>query len=248
MRTLSSQCMASAWSGALHPRTKSHLFDVAVDVSATKQVKERGGDAGNIPPRDRNLKAKEASMPKDLPSPELLRKLLQYEPETGKLFWRERPVEMFYDAKNPEQICASWNGRHAGKPALDHHQKSGYLAGSVAGVSVRAHRVAFAVYFGTWPCGQVDHIDHNRSNNRIENLRDVSSAQNAKNRALSPRNTTGKTGVVFSQKMQKFLAYVCLRGKTKYLGCFESLADAARARDEENKKHGFHDNHGRTRL
>lgn len=187
-------------------------------------------------------------MPKDLPSPELLRKLLRYEPETGKLFWRERPADMFAYAKKPEQICASWNGRHAEKQALNHLQKSGYLAGSVLGMPCRAHRVAFALYHGRWPDGQVDHVDHDRSNNCIGNLREVSNAQNAKNKKLSPRNNTGVTGVVFSKELGKYLSYICLSGKSKYLGCFETIEDATEARTQANQKHGFHENHGRNTV
>ena len=186
-------------------------------------------------------------MPKDLPSPELLRKLLRYDPETGKLFWRERPVEMFLDAKKPKQICASWNARFAGQQALTHVQSSGYLQGSVGNKSFRAHRVAYAIYYGRWPVNQVDHIDHNRSNNTIKNLREVSNTQNAKNKRMSPRNTTGVTGVVFSKELGKYLSYICVAGKSKYLGCFETIEGAAEARKQANQKYGFHENHGRSK-
>jgi len=72
-------------------------------------------------------------MTKPIPTPEMLRKLLRYDPETGKLFWRERPVEMFADTGRggSKGSAARWNGRFSGKEAFTAISGSGYLTGGI---------------------------------------------------------------------------------------------------------------------
>ena len=124
-------------------------------------------------------------MPKrELPSPELLRKLLRYEPETGKLFWRKRPPDMF----PRESRGLSWNTRYAGAEAFKDKHERGYKRGSIFGKTFRAHRAIWAMVHGHWPPEDVDHINGDTSDNRLENLRAVSRQENLKNQRLSKTN------------------------------------------------------------
>lgn len=102
---------------------------------------------------------------RQLPSIDLLRQLLRYEPETGNLFWKERPVEMFEPKGRGAQGNANtWNSRHAGKQAfITKHE--GYLRGAVFAINIIAHRVAWAMHYGEWPSDCIDHVNGDGTNN-----------------------------------------------------------------------------------
>src|SRR3546814_6128350 len=64
-------------------------------------------------------------------------------------------------------LCKSFNNKHAGKPALVAPSRAGHLCGHVKGIPLLAHRVAWAIHYGEWPNGQIDHINGDPSDNRI---------------------------------------------------------------------------------
>lgn len=120
-------------------------------------------------------------------TPEILRQLLRYEPETGKLFWLERGPKWFSDKPVGQQHNANaWNAKYAGKEAFTSVGFNGYRQGSVFRQGMNLHRVAWAIHHGEWP-DHIDHINRDRLDNRICNLRSVTKAENAKN--LSPRRS-----------------------------------------------------------
>ena len=82
--------------------------------------------------------------------------------------------------------------RKGGCGSLD---KYGYLILKIKGRQYKAHRVAFALHNGRWPAGVIDHINGNRSDNRIENLREVSQAQNVANTKKQKNPDTGEFGI-----------------------------------------------------
>lgn len=178
---------------------------------------------------------------KDLPDPELLRKLLRYEPETGKLFWRKRPPEMFGRRAN----FLAWNKRWAGKAAFTAYRQ-GYHQGRVLSQNLVAHRVIWALHTGAWPEHQIDHINGNRADNRWRNLRAVTSAENMRNKRQRSNNTSGVTGVSWAKEKRKWLADIRVNGKQIHIGRFDQKADAIAARKAAEKQYGFHPNHGRT--
>lgn len=79
----------------------------------------------------------------------------------------------------------------------------GYTLIRIDGRSYFAHRLVWLYHFGGFPKEQVDHIDGNRSNNKLENLRECSNADNAKNQKKMSNNTSGFTGVTFNKVKKK---------------------------------------------
>ena len=180
-------------------------------------------------------------MTTDLPSPEILRKLLRYEPETGKLFWRKRTPDMF----KTEKACRCWNTRHAGNETFSSVDKDGYLLGMIFYRRLKSHRVIYAMAHGRWPKGQIDHIDGVKTNNKIENLRDVSPSQNARNMPLRTDNKTGISGITFHKRSKKWQCQLRDGGTDKYIGSFDTLGGAIAAMSSARAEHGYHENHGR---
>jgi len=185
-------------------------------------------------------------MSKPIPTPETLCKLLRYEPETGLLFWRKRPVEMFSDSGCGGQagVAARWNGRFAGKEALTAKHSTGYRYGMIFGHAYFAHRVIWAMETGEWPPDQIDHINGVRNDNRLVNLRAVSRAVNSKNQRRPKSNTSGVIGVCWHRTHGKWVARIKRDGKNIHLGLFTSKSDAIAARAAADIDLGFHPNHG----
>jgi len=174
---------------------------------------------------------------------EIARELLTYSPDTGKLFWKERPVKYF---KNPN-YAKSWNTRWAGKEALTaiNRKKSGQISrldGKLLNKDYYTHRIAWLIYYGEWPKNQIDHINQDPTDNRIENLRDVTQAENQKNRTLYNNNTTGYLGV--SKHHGKYRARIRINNIDKHLGYYDTAEEAAAVRAVASINYNFHPNHG----
>jgi hypothetical protein len=183
---------------------------------------------------------------KALPTPEQLRQLLDYDPETGALTWRARGPEMFKPAIRPAKTrAAKWSAKNAGKLALTADNGDGYLIGRVYGSNHRAHRVIWAMHYGAWPAGDVDHINGNRKDNRIVNLRAATKGENARNAAKRRDNTSGACGVSWHRHSGKWMARIKMDGKSIFLGRFTNLEDAVKARKmAEARIGGFTERHG----
>jgi hypothetical protein len=98
---------------------------------------------------------------------------------------------------------------------------------------VLAHRVAWCLHYGDWPDGIIDHIDRDRTNNRIDNLRIASRAQNMHNSGEPVTNTTGVRGV--SRFGKRFMARIGHNGAIVYLGVFDTVGAAKQARLKAEK-------------
>lgn len=145
---------------------------------------------------------------------ERLRELLHYDPETGLFTW------LVHRQRN-----------RAGTIAGSAHSM-GYVEIGVSGSSYLAHRLAWLYVHGAWPVGDIDHINGNRSDNRISNLRDVTKVVNMQNRrAATTNNISGLMGVSKSSaKLPRWFSRIQDNsGKMRYLGTFETpdLAHAA---------------------
>ncbi len=177
---------------------------------------------------------------KPLPSPEVLRQLLRYEPDTGKLFWRDRPLCMFPDAR----AWRSWNTRYAGKEAFTASNLNGYRHGNIFGRLHRAHRVIWAMETGSWPKKMIDHIDGDRARNCFSNLREATASSNQHNKKTQANNTSGFKGASWDKRCKKWQATIKSRGKQKHLGHFDSPEAAHAAYCEAAQ--GLHGEFART--
>lgn len=171
---------------------------------------------------------------------ETLRELIDYDPLSGGLTWNMRCGDHF----RTEMGCLLWNAKHAGRDALTTMHK-GYRRGKVFGVNTLAHRVAWALHYGDWPAEDIDHINHSRADNRIENLRACTRKTNCRNKTKNRNNTSGVTGLSFSSSKNCWVAYIKVNFKMIYLGQFINKNRAIVARKQAESTYGFHANHGR---
>ena len=155
-----------------------------------------------------------------------LKEILDYDPITGIFTWKERIADKV----------------NVGARAGSLHP-NGYRFIGLFGKTYREHRLAFLYMLGYFP-PQVDHADHNRSNNSWINLEESSYEKNGKNHPKTKRNTTGVVGVSQGPD-DKYVARIYVNKKHIFLGTFASLSDAAKAREEAKIKHGFHPKHGK---
>jgi len=155
---------------------------------------------------------------------ERLKKLLHYEPDTGVFTWIG-------------STRAGINGKEAGCV------KDGYIAIGISGRVFYAHRLVWMYVHAEWP-DQIDHINHDRSDNRIENLRSVSHLENGMNQSKPSDNTSGCVGVTWNGNRCKWAAQMKANGKNIWLGLHDNKNDAIAARKDAEKIHGFHENHG----
>ena len=182
--------------------------------------------------------------------PDRLAQVLRYEPDTGRLYWRERSAEDFPATfarcrRKAAELAASFNTKFAGRQALTANNGTGYRTGSVLGLPCLAHRVAYALHHGHWPEGQIDHMNGDRSDNRAENLRSVSHKENGRNVQRPAHNRSGVIGVSWNRERGLWYASIQVDGRTKSLGRYARLSDAVAARKAAEQRFGFGPTHGR---
>lgn len=176
-------------------------------------------------------------------SQEYLKECFSYDPDSGILTWRVRPLEHF---KNSHRMN-NWNSRYSGK-------KAGWASGHGC-LSVRinrkrygAHRIIWKLETGSWPAAEIDHINGNPSDNRMSNLREVTRQENLRNASLRCDNSSGVTGVHWYAASRKWMAQIRVDRKNIHLGYFAYKPNAIAARKAAEIKYGFHKNHGRAKA
>ena len=174
--------------------------------------------------------------------PEVINQLISYNPETGFMSWKERDPKSFKRYRD----FLTWTQRFEGKEAFGSKNKNGYRSSPVWGSKkYTGHSVAWAIFYGEWPSDQIDHINGDRSDNRIKNLRSVSNADNTKNRATPKCNTSGAQGVQKRKESGRYRAFINADKKRIWLGTYDTFDEALAVRKSAERDLGYHENHGR---
>lgn len=127
------------------------------------------------------------------------------------------------------------------------HGQSGYLTVGIDNRHYRAHRLIWLCATGRWPANWLDHINGDRLDNRIDNLREVTPALNGRNRVSPQANSTTKlVGVSWHKLRQKWRASIQVDGKHIHLGLYDDPAIASAVYwDAKRRHHGLNAYEGR---
>jgi len=160
----------------------------------------------------------------------ILREYLAYDAKTGFLTWIKK-------LSNKVNIKAR---------AGSYITKSGYRTLQLFGKTYPEHHVIWCWVHGYWPPNQVDHIDHNRANNALSNLREVTIAENAQNRTARRNTTVREAGIWFCRRRDRYISEITMNGKKVFQRTYQAkdLDRAIRERKYKLIELGFHVNHG----
>ena len=172
-----------------------------------------------------------------------LREALHYSPSTGVFTWLVRPKGHFDTLKGWTISTGKTAGRVAGSANTARLQ----LTVKLDGQQYQLHRLAFLYMEGEMPLEGVDHIDHNRQNNKWSNLRNADQALNNKNASRRKDNKSGCVGVHWAGDKHVWVAQINVDKVRTYLGQFEDFFEAVCARKSAEIRYGYHPNHGRVK-
>lgn len=153
-----------------------------------------------------------------LPPASVVRQLLRY--EDGKLYWNYRPEGM-----------KAWNLRFANRQGFTADNGKGYKIGSIHAVRVYAHHVVWCMHHGDWPTQDIDHINWDRGDNRIENLRQLTHAQNCQNFKDRPLSSSGHRHISWAKERSQWVVKFKFDSSRRFIGRFDTLDAAIAARD-----------------
>ena len=151
---------------------------------------------------------------------ETVKKLFHYDAKSGMLLWRNgngRNVKPWQEAKSLNNC--------------------GYYAVKIQGKDYRVHRIIWLYVNGKFPDRYIDHKNRIRNDNRLCNLRDVNTTDNAQNISLPSHNKSGYIGVSWIKSHNSWTVYVKVDKKNKWLGYYKNLDDAIAARKAGEKQY-----------
>lgn len=159
---------------------------------------------------------------------DFLRECFDY--RDGVLYWKARPASHFQRSADHQTFLGKMAGTRAGRK----EHASGYVSIGLRvdgrAISMAAHRVIWAIHHGAWPAKHLDHINRVRDDNRIENLREVTPAENAQNSSWKRVHP-----YVEPYHHGRFVAQTAIGGQVNvHLGIFDSEAEAIAHRDMVN--------------
>ena len=157
---------------------------------------------------------------------EKLKQLLHYNPDTGVFSW----------------LVSRGNVVKAGDIAG--WINKGYRMIKINGKNYSSHRLAWLYITGAFPEDQIDHVKHNKTDNRFTKLREATNQENSKNCSKSKNNVSGVTGVSWNKRDKTWSAMIGVNKKTTYLGSSKDKFEVICARKSADNKYGFHPNHG----
>ena len=156
-----------------------------------------------------------------------LKELVSYDPVTGSFAWLN---------------CMG--GRAQKGSVAGTLKNTGYVCIRVDQTNYQAHRLVWLYVYGCFPPDEIDHINHNKADNRLENLRATDRSENSRNQRLGSKNTSGVCGVSWFERDSCWRAFIKVRRKYIHLGLFKLFEDAVAARIQAEEFYGFHPNHG----
>jgi len=158
---------------------------------------------------------------------ERLKELLDYDPDTGLFVWKVRRSGM----AEAGSVAGNTNSTDYRRISCDYNS---YLS----------HRLAFLFMEGSFPPALVDHINHDKADNRWANLRHVTKVENNRHNAMQTNNISGVTGVCWHKQNKKWRAFIHPDGKAIHLGSTSDKDEAIRWRKAAEVKYGFSPYHG----
>ena len=160
-------------------------------------------------------------MAKPILTPEFVRERLNYNQETGEFFWKIRPSNNTRDG----QVAGAINPK-------------GYRIIKINWIGYKAHRLAWLYVHGVWPIKDIDHINGIKHDNRIANLREVTTSENSQNRRHANANgTSGFLGVHWQPAYKCWIACIGVNGKRKTIGRYKTAIEASEAYLAEKRLH-----------
>lgn len=160
---------------------------------------------------------------------ELLEKYFRYEPDSGKLYW----------------IKNSNNGHKRIGDEAGTITPNGYRIVCIWNYYIMSHRIVWALQGLTVPNGYcIDHINGDKQDNRLANLRCTTITLNCRNQKLRKNNTSGHIGIYWKTDKKKWEATITVNRRKIWRQYFTDIHEAVSCRQFEAAKYGFHPNHG----
>lgn len=162
-----------------------------------------------------------------------------YDPDTGNLIWKERPVDHFRN----NRAWRAFNYNYANRVAGHRSKFYGYVVVAVTPMNqerrlIPAHRIIWEMHNGPISGDAfIDHLNGDRDDNRLCNLRLATSAQNARNASIRKDNSSGFKGVGWHSRSKKWIARIRVNGQIINLGSFDDPSVAGSAYDAAAVKH-----------
>lgn len=179
---------------------------------------------------------------------EYLNQCLDYDSEAGSFTWKKRPREHFNTDRGYNTFTSQKVGKLTGCISIT---KDGlaYVKIAINKKLYLAHRLAWIIKNGEIPKGyEIDHLDHDGTNNKISNLRIVTSSQNKMNRTMVSTNKTGCMGVYFNKRIKKWVAEITSGNQHTTIGYYLDKDKAILARKKAEVEFEFHENHGGSKI
>lgn len=174
---------------------------------------------------------------------EELKNILSYNSETGVFTWKERDSGYFKTMSAYKAWAGKFPGTKAGSVSAQ-----GYRIITINKKTYYQHRLAWLFTYSELPSKSIDHINGDRLDNRIVNLRDVSASENSRNSFLYNNNSSGQAGVSFHKSSQLWRAFIRNDGNVVSLGYFKNKDQAIVARKAAEKKYNYSKTHGSKRI
>lgn len=143
---------------------------------------------------------------------DIVRSLLDYDPVSGVLVWKSR--------EGSDRGTHSWNAKHAGKRAGGSRGVYGYRGVKILGKVYMEHRVIWLFVNDEWPKIDIDHINGDSEDNRLENLRVATRTQNIQNQKCRMDNLAGLKGIQWRSDMKKYHVRITVNGIRRTVGWY----------------------------